>query len=129
MTLMFVVCTYLFACTPEISFSEADLVGFYVANYGGDTATLTLLDDHTYAHVVTFKGGHAEQKDTWKRSQVTAEGSTRTVVDFNDFRVTPAFAEAKKRGWAVEVDRDLFGHIELCFDSDVGYCYIKQSRN
>lgn len=116
--LIVAVCLCLCACDPGVSFSKSDLVGVYVADYHGNTARLTLQDDHSYTHSVALNGGHTEQRELWKRWQVTSEGATRTVVEFNDFRVIPAFTEVKKRGWATEVERNLFGHITLCFDSD-----------
>jgi hypothetical protein len=34
-----------------------------------------------------------------------------------------------KAGWVSEVERTWLGQIQLCFDSDVGYCYVKQSNS
>jgi hypothetical protein len=112
------------ACSDE--FSKLQLLGVYIANYRGETATLSLKADHTYTHVIQLKGAQTlEAGSTWKASRVTS-GLTRTVVEFSNFRVIPSFGEAKKVGWASEVERTWLGRIQLCFDSDVGYCYVKQ---
>jgi hypothetical protein len=114
------------ACSDK--FSEAQLVGKYIANYKGEMATLSLKDDHTYMHIIQLENGQTlAAGSTWKSSQVTS-GLTRTVVEFSNFSVIPSFGKAEKIGWASEVERTWQGRVQFCFDSDVGYCYIKQSR-
>jgi hypothetical protein len=113
------------ACSDK--FSEAQLLGDYTANYRGETATLSLKVDHTYTHIIRLESGQTlEAGSTWKSSQVTS-GLTRTVVEFSNFRVIPSFGGAQTVGWASEVERTWLGRIQLCFDSDVGYCYVKQA--
>jgi hypothetical protein len=104
---------------------ESSLVGDYVANYGNETATLSLKADRTYTHGIRLNGAPiADNAATW--NQVVSSG--RTVVEFSNFRVVPSYGERQKvkAGWATEVDWTWLGRLQLCFDSDVGYCYIKQ---
>jgi hypothetical protein len=111
------------ACSNR--FSEAQLVGEYVASYRGETATLKTRADHTYTHVVQLENGQTlEAESTWKSSLLS--GQTRTVVDFSNFRPIPSLGEPKKVGWVSEVERTWLGRIQICFDSDVGYCYVKR---
>lgn len=124
--------TVLFACFLLLSacsdkFSEDQLIGDYVANYRGQTAALSLNADHTYKHVIQLKSGEPlETGSTWRSSQVTS-GPTRTVVEFANFGAIPSFKPAKGEGWATEVERTWLGRIQLCFVSDVGYCYVKKA--
>lgn len=107
--------------------AEAELLGVYIASYRGDTATLSLKADRTYTHVLQLKDGQAlETGATWKATQLNS-GLRRTVVEFFSFRVIPSYAETRNAGWATEVERTWLGRVRLCFDDDVGYCYIKQA--
>jgi hypothetical protein len=122
--LLFAVPLLLFACSDQ--FTEAQLVGEYTANYMGETATLSLRADHTYTHVFRLKDIEAfKTGSTWKSSDVTS-GVTRTVVEFSSFRVIPSFGDTQGR-WATEVERTWLGRVQLCYDSDVGYCYVRQA--
>jgi hypothetical protein len=115
------------ACTGEIP--EADLIGVYVAGYRGDTATLSLKADHTYTQIIRLKDGQTlESEAAWKSSNIE---SRQTVVEFSIYGVFPAYAAqsslaARNMPWVIEVDRTYLGRIEICFDSDVGYCFVKQ---
>jgi hypothetical protein len=103
-------------------------VGEYIASYRGETATLKIKTDHTYTHVVQLESGQTlEAKSTWKSSLVS--GLTQTVVDFSNFHPIPSLGEPEKVGWVSEVERTWLGRIQLCFDSDVGYCYVKQASS
>jgi hypothetical protein len=120
---LFVGLMLLSSCSER--FSESQLLGDYVAKYRGEMGTLSLKANHTYTHTVQLESGQVlEDGSTWKSSQVTS-GLTRTVVEISGFRVIPSFG-GTKREWATEVERTWFGRIQLCFDSDVGYCYVKQ---
>src|SRR3954451_12814973 len=124
-TVLFACFLLLTACSDN--FSEAQLIGEYVGTYMGQTATLSLNADNTYKHIVQLKSGQRlETASAWRSSQVTS-GPTRTVVEFTTFGVIPSFGHAKAKGWATEVERTWLGRIQLCFDSDVGYCYVKQA--
>lgn len=107
---------------------ETELIGNYTASYGSETATLSLMADHTYSHTVWVAGRQvAGAASTWKVSTVTASGVQATAVDLAKFVAIPSFRnESVGPGWVPEVDRTWLGRIRLCFDSDVGYCYVKQ---
>src|SRR5688572_22380972 len=95
------------ACSEE--FSEMQLVGNYVADYRGQTATLRLKNDNTYVHTINLSGGQAiVQESTWNSSKVTSE-DTRTVVQLSNFRVIPSFGDAQPVSWATEVDSTWLG--------------------
>ena len=116
-------CLLLSACSDRIP--EADLIGVYVASYRGDTAMLRLGADHICTHVIRLKDGQTvEGEPTWKASYVGAD-THRTVVEFSNFIIIPSFSKGKKVQWATEVDRTWLGRIQLCVNSDVGYCYVK----
>ena len=81
--------------------------------------------DHTYTNVVQLKDGNTQEfKSTWNISHVTGT----TFVEVVNFRALPSFGGVGK-GWITEPERTWFGHIQLCFDSDVGYCYVKVPRS
>ena len=109
-------------------------MGFYVASYRGETATLVLKPDYTYVHTTHANDGQTvEDVATWKSTQRETERNRITVVEFWDFRLIPSFKEPEKDkakkakiGWVTEVELDWRQRIRLCFDSDVGYCYVKQ---
>lgn len=106
---------------------EEYLPGIYVASFRGEKATLSLRVDHTYTHIIHLKDGQTlEAKATWTVFQVNSR-LTRTVVEFSKFNVIPSYREVQKPSWATEVERTWLGQLQLCFDSDVGYCYVKQN--
>jgi hypothetical protein len=115
------------ACSASVP--ETNLIGSYIANYGGETATLTVRADHTYTHAVVANGHQiSEQVSTWKATQLSSSWVITTAVDFKDFFPTPSFKDVKKGkegGWVSEVDQTWLGQPQLCFDSDIGYCYVK----
>jgi hypothetical protein len=115
------------ACSNVVP--ESSLVGDYLASYGNETATLSLKADRTYTHTVQANGRRVEeQTSTWKATQLAASGTEATAVDFPGFVTIPSFRakERVKAGWVSEVERTWSGRLQLCFDSDVGYCYVKQ---
>jgi len=115
------------ACSKVVP--ESSLVGDYVANYGNETATLSLKADRTYTHTVQANGRRIEeQTSAWKVTQLATSGRETTAVDFPGFVAIPSFRakERVKAGWVSEVERTWLGRLQLCFDSDVGYCYLKQ---
>jgi len=121
---------HLSACSDAVP--EASLVGSYVANYGGETATLSLRADRTYTHTVRANGRQIEEQvSTWKASQLAASGVERTAVDFSGFVAIPSFRDKQKVGvgWVSEVESTWLWPIQLCFDSDIGYCYVKRSAS
>jgi hypothetical protein len=115
------------ACS--VAAPETDLIGSYIANYGGEIATLMVRADYTYTHTVVANGRQiSEQVSTWKVTQLSSGWVSTTAVDFRDFFPVPSFGDVKKGkkgGWVPEVDQSWLGQIRLCFDSDVGYCYVK----
>jgi hypothetical protein len=117
------------ACSGE--FTQADLAGFYVAAYQSDTATLSLRSDHTYTHTIRRDVGQILKSEGEWTSSVTK--SKRIVIEFPDFQVVPSFESRNPRvangSWTIELDRTYSWKIEICFDSDVGYCYVKQSNS
>ena len=124
MTSLFSLC----ACSGAVP--EGSLVGDYVAKYGDETATLSLRADHTYTHTVRASGRQiGEEVSTWMASQLKASWAETTAVDFSDFIPIPSFRDKQrvKAGLVTEVERTWLGRVQLCFDSDLGYCYVKQS--
>jgi hypothetical protein len=104
------------------------MIGEYVATYRSDHATLTLNADRTYKHVIKLKDGQILVNDgTWE-THGSDQGQQRTRIEFFKFRVIPSYLGEKREevGWSTEVERDWLARIQLCFDSDVGYCYIKR---
>ena len=49
-------------------------------------------------------------------------------IEFFNFDLIPSYKEKRNAQWATEVERTWLGRVQLCFDSDVGYCYIKQGN-
>jgi hypothetical protein len=113
---------------------EANLVGNYIAYHRGEIAKLVLKPDSTYVHTTLAKDGRiVEDVATWKATQRKLNGREYSLVEFWDFRLIPSFEEPDKEkakkakiGWVTEVELDWLWRIQLCFDSDVGYCYVKQ---
>ncbi|MEH2529065.1 hypothetical protein V1277_004559 [Bradyrhizobium sp. AZCC 1588] len=119
------------ACSNAVP--EESLVGNYIADFRGEIAALVLKPDHTYVHTIRANNRQiAEDVGTWKVTQMETARSKTTVVEFWDFRLIPSFRETEKDkskikvGWATQVELDLLWRVQLCFDSDVGYCYSKQ---
>lgn len=104
------------------------LVGVYIAGYQGDRATLTLRADRTFTNSIQLRDGEVvENRGMWKASNLSPK-FRQTVVAFSDFRVFPSFS-LENLNWATEAQRTWFWQIELCFDSDVGYCYVKKGNS
>jgi hypothetical protein len=119
---------FLTSCSGSVA--ENELFGRYEANYGNESATLLIMPDHTYQHIVRKNNRQiADEKSVWRVTQLRSSGLKTTAIDFSDFVAIPSFAEKKdaKKGWVPEVDRTWLRTIRLCFDSDVGYCYVKRS--
>jgi hypothetical protein len=108
---------------------DSDLVGSYAVNYRGDTATLSLRTDHTYTHAVLVNGNKVEeQTSTWKTTQSKFGW---TDIHLEKFVTAPTYRrnqgdKAEPLTWGPTIERTWLGKIELCFNSDVGYCYAKQ---
>lgn len=109
-------------CAPVPS--ETDLIGAYSASYRKDQATLILKKDGSYVHVITTsEGKRIENIATWRLDRDFKYGP---IVDFVDFIFVPAYKEFEGGNWSTYVERSWAGRIELCFNSDQGYCYVKQ---
>jgi hypothetical protein len=109
--------------------SEAETVGAYeVANWAitdwGDGATLTLNKDNTYVQSIRLKkGGSRDSSGTYA---VVRVGSYLSIRFFN-FELIPSFGfGASPDHWATSVWRNWRGRVQFCYDSDVGYCYVKK---
>ena len=76
---------------------DSGLMGTYVADYRGDTATLSLRADHTFTHTVVVGGNKIEeQTSTWRTTELGTGGWSKwTVVDFTKFVATPAYRDRK----------------------------------
>jgi hypothetical protein len=129
-------------CSGE--YTDAQLVGTYIAEFRGDTATLTLNADRSYAHVVRRRSGETIEANVhnaqWTQSP-EGEGFWKSSrVEFSGFKLLPAYIDAnpsadpatRRRwmtgtGWSTPVERTWLGMAQLCFDDDVGYCYVKQA--
>ena len=124
--LSLIVALCLSACSGAGEVTEQDLVGVYVADYGNEKATLTVNADHNYMHAIQLKNGEAlNSQATWTSTRL-ASNPKYLIVEFSGFRTVPSYKDAQKEGWATEPEKTLLGRIRLCFDSDVGYCYVKQ---
>jgi hypothetical protein len=107
---------------------DSSLVGSYAIDHRGDTATLSLRADHTYTHTVLVNGNKVEEQTaTWSATR----SKYGTDVGFEKFVAAPSYRRNQgeddvplTRGSTVECT--WLGKIELCFNSDVGYCYVKQ---
>jgi hypothetical protein len=123
-------------CTAACSnaASEAEFAGVYVAHYRGDKATLFINANHTYKQVIELGNGRVlEDTTTWKLYPVTSSPGD-PIIEFSNFRLVSSYTGARRTEgndvrWATQLDRTWFGlgYKQLCFDSDVGYCYVKQS--
>ena len=109
--------------------SEAETVGVYeVANWAitewGDGATMTLNKDNTYVQSIRLKNG--ESRDSSGTYAVVRVGSDLSVRFFN-FELIPSFGfGARTDHWATQVWRNWRGRVQFCYDSDVGYCYVRK---
>jgi len=49
------------------------------------------------------------------------------MIEFVGFDLIPSFGfGAATDHWSTEVRRNWFGHVQFCYNSDVGYCYVKK---
>ena len=110
------------ACSGKIS--EQELIGTYVANYGNEKLTLTIYANHNYTHVVASETREMLKTEATWVSLRLPQYLKHLVVEFNNFEPAPSYGSIKK-GWVTEAQRTLLGSIQLCFDDDVGYCYVK----
>jgi len=107
---------------------DSSLVGSYAIDHRGDTATLTLRADHTYTHTVLVNGNKAEEQTATWSARPSEYG---TDLRFEKFVAAPSYRRNQGEDdvpstRSPTVERTWSGKIELCFDSDVGYCYVKQ---
>jgi hypothetical protein len=113
-------------CSENVPGSS--LVGSYAIDHRGDTATLTLRADHTYTHTVLVNGNKVEeQNSTWSANR----SKYGTDLRFEKFVAAPSYRRNEGEDdvpstMSPTVERSWSGKIELCFNSDVGYCYAKQ---
>jgi hypothetical protein len=108
------------------SFSDAEIVGVYEAEFKGDRATLTLNKDRTCRQAIQQKDSRNLDSDcTWYIYQ--KESDFRIV--FSDFELLPSFGHSRKVRWAPEPTFTWTGRISLCYDFDLGYCYVKLSAS
>ena len=116
-------------CVEE--FPEADLPRVYIASHHGDTATLSLRSDHTYTHTIRRGDGQIlTSEGAWK----SILHQKQTYIEFPDFQVVPYYGllnpnRVRNRSWTIAIERTYLRSIEICFDDDVGYCYIQQSNS
>jgi hypothetical protein len=116
--------------------TEQDLEGKYVATFRGDTATLTLETNHKFSNVLYFKDGSSlKNEGTWRIVPPSAKRQI-TTVELSGFSLLPSYCRSeapfrpvRSGEWVTEVEWTWLGYLQLCFDSDVGYCYVKQSRS
>jgi hypothetical protein len=112
--------------------SHEQLVGVYAASYRGDQATLTLNADFTFRHVIQTSDGKRREGGASTYSERRENGTVR--VFFENFRLVPAYFEQESKysrrtevtSWSTSVEKTWLGRYQLCFDSDVGYCYVRQ---
>lgn len=115
--------------------SDAEIIGVYeAANWGildwGDGATLRLDTNGTFTHSIRLRNG--ERHDSvgkWKLSRSTFRGGEVVMVEFAKFDLIPSFGfGASTDQWSTDVWRNWLGHKQFCYDSDVGYCYVKKGQ-
>jgi hypothetical protein len=116
--------------------TERDLEGKYVATFRGDTATLTLEANHKFSNVLKLKDGSSlNGEGTWQIVRPSAKRQVATIK-LSDLSVLPSYSHSQGPSrpvgngeWVIEIERTWFGYLRLCLDSDIGYCYVKQSRS
>jgi hypothetical protein len=113
--------------------SDAEIIGVYeIANRAlfswGDGATLRLDTNGTFAHSIRLKNGQSyDSTGNWKFRRSTFHGGEYVMIEFAKFDLIPSFGfGASTDQWSTEVWRNWLGHVQFCYDSDVGYCYVKK---
>jgi hypothetical protein len=112
--------------------SDAAIIGVYkTANWSipnwGDGATLRLDANGTFTHSIRLKNGESHgSAGSWKFHRLTSKGDEYVVIEFAKFDLIPSFGfGASTDQWSTTVWRNWLGHVQFCYDSDVGYCYVK----
>ena len=114
------------SCSP--SSSKTDVAGTYAAYFKGDVAVLVLNADHTCRQTITGKDGKViNNMASWN---TVVMGPDEVVIEFSKFHIIPSYSREKadEINWSTSVERTLLGALQFCFDSDSGYCYVRQSR-
>lgn len=114
------------ACSP--SSSKTDVAGTYAAHIKGDIAVLVLNADHTFRQTINGKDGKVVINEATWNTVVT--GPDEVVIEFSKFRLMPAYSPEKtdETNWSTSVERTAAGMLQFCYDSDAGYCYVRQPR-
>lgn len=121
--LVLVLGAYIVVRNETAPVSRAEISGTYEVTDSGGRATLTLHPDHTYTHSIRLKDGETHDSDG---TYTVGRGSV-VFIEFSNFELIPSFGfGARTDHWATEVWRNWLGHVQFCYDSDVGYCYVKK---
>ena len=119
-----VMCFLLLGCDGA---KEENIPGIYRAEYIGNIDELVILSDMTYVHsFIGDNGGLVSRKGNWSIEILNNES---LGITFEDFSFRQGAYELKPAGyWHVEVEKTVFGLIQLCFDPDMDKCFIKRVR-
>jgi hypothetical protein len=128
--LILVLGVYAVAQVETVPVSDAEIAGVYeVTNWAiipkwEDRAALTLNIDRTYTHSVRLK--NSESHDSASTYTVSRAG-TDVFIEFSNFELIPSFGFGTNTGhFETKMWRNWRGRVQFCYDSDVGYCYVKK---
>jgi hypothetical protein len=119
---IWVVVSFLLAACND-TFTTDEVSGEYVANYDLAFETLIVNRDGTYSYYFRSPDGtETSNAGQWKLEQHMGQPG----LTFSSFKFgLPEYGTDRPGYWNVEIERTLFGRLKLCFDPDLGYCYIK----
>jgi hypothetical protein len=102
--------------------TKNEIIGTYSANHQGARAKLSLYENYKYKQSFEMSdGSKLEEEGTWWIYD-KEPSEIRVVID--SFR--PIFSIEKSAEWSTPAQKTWLGHMQLCDDWDLGYCYVKQ---
>lgn len=104
---------------------EDEVPGVYVASYAGGSDQLTLLPSGKYTHVLSMDDGSVVSSGKWVVETLSGED---VGITFDDFQFRVDAKSLKPAGvWHVRPRKSpLSGDVKLCFDPDLGTCFVKK---
>jgi hypothetical protein len=104
----------------------AVIPGIYIAEYEGDQDTLKVLPDGTYTHAVGSRVSGQVNRGKWIVETLPGE---QLGLSFDAFRFRKHEGGIGAPGiWHVTVQADAFSNeYRLCFDPDLGNCFVKKN--
>lgn len=105
--------------------SEDEVPGVYVASYAGGSDRLTILPNGEYTHLLSTDNGPVTNSGKWTVETLSGE---HMGITFDDFRFRKDAKSLKATGiWHVRPRKSpLVGDVKLCFDPDLGTCFVKK---